>query len=84
MSTQGWKRYVTTMCGDAWDLDALTTDSVMDGIEALISDDRLTDLAVAEVLLRAGVSEFAADLAASSIRAAINYPLGPAEGTNHA
>jgi hypothetical protein len=49
-------------------MDPNATERVVEGIEALIAADRVTDSAVAEVLYGAGVSAFAADLVATSIR----------------
>jgi hypothetical protein len=79
-----WKRYVATMCGDAWNLDPHATDRVLHDIEALITHDRLCDAAVAEVLSRVGVSELAAGAAAGSIRVTIGNSGRPADNTSRA
>jgi hypothetical protein len=71
MTAPPWKRYVTRLCADAWHLDALATDKLLMRIEALAAVGELTDSAVVRVLLRAGVSEYAADLVAPSIRVVI-------------
>lgn len=71
MDTAEWKRYVTTMCHDAWELDERATQRAMQRLHVLIENREVTDCAVADVLFRLGVSEFAAEMAAPSIRAAI-------------
>jgi len=71
MNASPWKRYVTKLCADAWELDALATDKILRRIEALVAADDVTDSAVARVLSRAGVPTVSADLIAPSIRVAV-------------
>lgn len=66
-----WKKYVTTLCTDAWDLDPEATQEVLRKIEALVTARVLTVPAVAQVLYRVGVAEATADQIAPSIRVAI-------------
>ena len=72
MTTTPWKRYVSRLCADAWELDALATEKLLVRIEALAAAGELTDSAVARVLLRAGVAASAADQIAPSIRVAFD------------
>lgn len=69
--TAPWKKYVATLCSNAWDLDAEATQNVLRKIEALVTARVLTDPAVAQILLGVGVAEAAADQIAPSIRVAI-------------
>ena len=72
MSRSGdWRRYVATLCGDAWELTPEATARIMEGIEGLIASERVTDSAVAGVLLDAGVRSAALHLTALSIRVMI-------------
>ncbi len=71
MNRSPWKRYVTKLCADAWELDALATDKLLTRIDALVAADELTDSAVARVLYRAGIPTSSADLIAPSIRVAV-------------
>ena len=66
-----WKKYVRTLCTDAWDFDATETGDVVDRLEQLHRDKGVTDGAVVDVLLAAGVSETSAMLIAPSIRVSI-------------
>ena len=71
MTVAAWKRYVSRLCAEAWELDALATEKVLVRIEALASVGDLTDSAVARVLHRSGVAAAAADQIAPSIRVAM-------------
>lgn len=71
MDPATWKRYVETLCKDAWDFDAAATDDLVEKIEDLIRDGPMTDSALAELLMSSGVSETSADLIAPSIRVSI-------------
>jgi uncharacterized protein YabE (DUF348 family) len=72
MTETAWKRYVSRLCADAWELDALATEKVLVRIEALAAVGDLTDSSVARVLHRSGVAVSAADEIAPSIRVAIS------------
>jgi len=67
----GWIVEVKNLCLDAWDLSAAATDEVIASIQALIAAGEVTDAAIVEILVDAGVSEMAADIAAPLIVAAI-------------
>jgi len=69
--SRSWQKYVTTLCEDAWDLDALAASRVVRGIEALVDTDGLSDPAVVDVLASAGVRDAFAGLFAPSIRATV-------------
>jgi hypothetical protein len=70
-STGEWKRHVTMMCGDAWELGPLVTEKVIQGLEFLVAADQVSDFTVADVLCRVGVGDADADMAAPGIRATI-------------
>lgn len=72
MTSTPWKRYVSRLCADAWELDALATEKLLVRIEALAAVGDLTDAAVARVLHRSGIAPSAADQIARSIRVAID------------
>lgn len=72
MRHQAWKRYVARLCCDAWDLDALATDKVVERIDAMAAVGDLTDASLVRVLLGAGVSSASAYQAAPGIRLAID------------
>jgi hypothetical protein len=69
--SSSWQNYVTTLCEDAWDLDALATTRVVRGIEALVDTDGLSDPAVVDVLSDVGVAASFAGLFAPSICATV-------------
>jgi len=66
-----WKKYVGTLCTDAWDFDPAETSHLVADIEELIATDRVNDRSVVDVLIRAGVSETSALMIAPSVRVAI-------------
>ena len=67
-----WKRYVGTLCSEAWDLDGPGTEEVVARIEDCVRAGPVTDDDIVGVLLHAQVSETAATLIAPSIRLAID------------
>jgi hypothetical protein len=69
--SSSWQKYVTTLCEDAWDLDALAASRVVRGIESLVDTDDLSDPALVEVLADVGVRASFAGLVAPSIRATV-------------
>jgi hypothetical protein len=71
-----WRRYVATLCGDAWELTPDATAQIMEGIERLIASEQVTDSAVARVLREAGVRSTALDLTALSIRVVVRATSG--------
>ena len=71
MSPPPWQRYVRTLCTDAWDFEEVETTSLLAELERLIRARRVTDGAVVEVLVAAGVSETSALMIAPSIRVSI-------------
>ena len=71
MSPPPWQRYVRTLCTDAWDFEEVETTSLLAELERLIRARRVTDGAVVEVLVAAGVSETSAFMIAPSIRVSI-------------
>ena len=71
MTSTPWKRYVSRLCSEAWELDALATEKLLSRIAALVAVGEVTDSAVARVLHRSGVAASAADHIAPSIRTAL-------------
>ena len=65
-----WQKYVRTLCTQAWDFDADETVHVLHQLGQL-RDEQVTDAAVVDVLLSAGVSETSALMIAPSIRVSI-------------
>lgn len=66
-----WKRYIARLCAEAWDLDAIAAEKLVERFEALVAVGELTDAAVERVLLRSGLSYSAAQQAAPGIRVSI-------------
>lgn len=75
-----WEPYVRTMCHDAWELDGVVTEKVIEGLEHLVSADQVSDFTVAEVLCRVGVDGSEADMAAPGLRATIKRASGSGTG----
>lgn len=67
MVQQPWKRYVTTLCTEAWHLDVRSTEEVVRCIEEIISSEGIVQATSVQVFLGVGVHTPAARGAAKTV-----------------
>jgi len=76
---RSWQTYVAHLCSDAWGLNGVRSQKVIEELEVLIATDQLSDMSVAGVLSSVGMRDPGLGAAARSIRATIGDTRRPIE-----